>query len=477
VKRAREPYPFRRHAKTCRFFGPGGREARLDLCNCPFHVDGVYQGRRVLRRALRTRSRQIAQRRVAEFIQKFDHEPMRSEATPGSEGPQAQKAISEAIDRFLANKSDVERGTHRKYAAHLGFLSPFCTQHGISRLGSVNVDALEDFRRGRKIGPVTWKVERQTLVTFFTYCVKHKWITDNPAKELEAPRNLKPNEIEPYTLAEESQILAACLQIGVGKDNTAGARYEQLRARAMLLLLRNTALRISDVATFRRVAVAWDWQAKTWRVRLRTQKSGEPVYLPIPEDLKLTLDAVPLVRNAAQDRSYYFWNGVTSRRAVVGIAERTLSAVFKKSGIKKAHAHRFRHTLATRLLGQGATFEQVADILGNSPAVVRKHYGKLFQGTTRQHRPADAGAFQDRAYVSSHTSVTRKFGGCKLMKIREVFWCGEGDLFSCALLKAPKLYTLRRARNTKSATRTKSSHIFSHTGPFSVAARSAWRVS
>ena len=63
------------------------------------------------------------------------------------------------------------------------------------------------------------------------------------------------------------------------------------------------------------------------------------------------------------------------------------------------------------------------------------------------------------------------------MKIREVFWCGEGDLFSCALLKAPKLYTLRRARNTKSATRTKSSHIFSHTGPFSVAARSAWRVS
>jgi len=54
--------------------------------------------------------------------------------------------------------------------------------------------------------------------------------------------------------------------------------------------------------------------------------------------------------------------------------------VFKKSGVKNAHARRFRHTLATRLLEQGATFEQIADILGNSPAVVRKHYGKWAKG-------------------------------------------------------------------------------------------------
>jgi integrase len=104
------------------------------------------------------------------------------------------------------------------------------------------------------------------------------------------------------------------------------------------------------------------------------------VFLPIPEYLKLELDAVPRPRNASEDCPYYFWNGVTSRRAVVGIAERTLTAVFKKSGVKDAHAHRFRHTLATRLLEQGATFEQVADILGNSPAVVRKHYGKWSKG-------------------------------------------------------------------------------------------------
>src|ERR1017187_2130443 len=52
----------------------------------------------------------------------------------------------------------------------------------------------------------------------------------------------------------------------------------------------------------------------------------------------------------------------------------------KKSEVKGAHAHRYRHTLATRLLEQGATFEEVADILGNSPEVVRAHYGKWSKG-------------------------------------------------------------------------------------------------
>jgi hypothetical protein len=31
-------------------------------------------------------------------------------------------------------------------------------------------------------------------------------------------------------------------------------------------------------------------------------------------------------------------------------------------------------------LAQGASFERVADILGNSPDVVRKHYGKWSKG-------------------------------------------------------------------------------------------------
>jgi hypothetical protein len=41
-----------------------------------------------------------------------------------------------------------------------------------------------------------------------------------------------------------------------------------------------------------------------------------------------------------------------------------------------------RHTLATQVLGASASFEEVADILGNSPEIVRKHYAKW--STARQ---------------------------------------------------------------------------------------------
>ena len=75
--------------------------------------------------------------------------------------------------------------------------------------------------------------------------------------------------------------------------------------------------------------------------------------------------------------------------------------VFKASGVKGAHAHRFRHTLATELLGRGATFEEVADVLGNSPEIARKHYGKW--SLARQSRIDD---LMDRVYITPDDVVT-----------------------------------------------------------------------
>lgn len=134
---------------------------------------------------------------------------------------------------------------------------------------------------------------------------------------IQGPRNIKPNEVVPYTLREEGLILSACDQIGGAKYQRGAAVYERLRARAMVMLLRHTALRVSDVCTMKKDAVSWDEEKSTWRVFLHTQKTGDPMFLPIPAGLKLVLDALPLPRNAAKDCPYYFWNGHTAKRAVV----------------------------------------------------------------------------------------------------------------------------------------------------------------
>ena len=47
-------------------------------------------------------------------------------------------------------------------------------------------------------------------------------------------------------------------------------------------------------------------------------------------------------------------------RSLVKGAWRTMAAVFKQAGVKQAHPHRFRHTLASELLGKGGKLEVVA---------------------------------------------------------------------------------------------------------------------
>jgi integrase len=61
---------------------------------------------------------------------------------------------------------------------------------------------------------------------------------------------------------------------------------------------------------------------------------------------------------------------------VIRGATRTLARVFQISEVDGAHAHRFRQTLATALLEKGWTTEDVSDVLGSTPEIIRKHYAQ-----------------------------------------------------------------------------------------------------
>ena len=287
------------------------------------------------------------------------------------------KPVDDAVQAFEAQcvSDGLRDSTLRKYRNTLTQLKTFATEQGLADVQEITPDHLNAYRAGRGLSLIASAKELELLRQFFKFCLVRRWIRDNPTAVIKGPRNIQANEVEPYTLAELDSITAACSSFG-------RTEYERLRARAMILTLRYSALRIGDVAMLARDRITKD--ENRWRVFLRTEKNGKPVFLPIPDELRLALNAVPAPRGAAADCRYYFWNGITSERAVKGIAERTLAAVFKKSQVSRAHAHRFRHTLATELLGAGASFEEVADVLGNSPAIVRKHYGKW--SAARQNR-------------------------------------------------------------------------------------------
>jgi len=342
---------WRRHTQSCPY-RTRGRDVLK--CSCPLWADGYIDGKRVLRQSLGTRDMARA-RKKAVALESPDNG--------------VYKPVAEAVTAFIEHyeSEGLQVSTVRKYRNTLNHLKVFCEGRRIDSVDELTADHLDAFRAGRALKPITGSKELQLLRQFCGFCFDRRWAGENVAKRIKPPRNIKPNDVEPFSTAEVNAIIKACDTIGRGP-------YERLRARAMILTLRYTALRIGDVAMLSKDRLSRE--SGRWRIFLRTEKSGKPVFLPIPRELKDALDCVPLPRGTEKDCRCYFWNGLSSERTMKDIADRSLAAVFRASMVPRAHAHRFRHTLATELLGNGASFEDVADILGNSPDIVRKHYAK-----------------------------------------------------------------------------------------------------
>jgi integrase len=174
---------------------------------------------------------------------------------------------------------------------------------------------------------------------------------------------LEANDVVPFTSEEIVRTIAACDQIG-------RAKYERLRARAMVLLMRYAGLRVSDVVTLSRD------QIKGNHLEKRAVKNRRMIRVELHPDVLKALDVLPLPKAAPRECRLFFSGGNASVRSLVKGAQRTLSAVFKRAKVDRGHPHRFRHTLASEILGRGGTVEDAANILADSPATIRRHYAK-----------------------------------------------------------------------------------------------------
>jgi len=342
---------YRRHTPNCEHKDP------LNLgCRCPLWVRGRLNDQ-FLRVSLKTRNQARAQAKVADMLANPQHYAV-------AEG----KRIEDAIEHFEKHYSaTVKEGTRRNHRRVLGFFRDFCQTLKLATLDQVQVEHFDQFHASRPISLLTWTKELALLRTFFGYCADRDWVRKNVARIVKMPRNVQPRERQPYTLNEITRIIAAC-------DLLPDA-YSRLRARAMVLALRYTALRISDVAMLEHSRVRFAEQpGSLGEILVRTTKTGKAVWLPLQRALETALKALPEPRAVAGEARYFFWSGGGTVRAWVRDVTRTMNTVFSKSGVESAHAHRFRHTLAVELLSIGATDQEVSDVLGNTPAIVRKHY-------------------------------------------------------------------------------------------------------
>jgi len=202
--------------------------------------------------------------------------------------------------------------------------------------------------------------------------MKRKMMAEDIAEDLEAPPNASVlNPKTPYEDGELDRIYAACDMIGPPTKPGAGYRnWGGEDAKDFVYLSVYTGLRISDVALF-------DTSKRLTGndVFLRMHKTGKPLSTWIPNWLVMRLRARERVHGPR-----IFMCGVTGNaKQLCDIwRNKRLKLVFKLAGPfeETATPHRFRHTFARILLEKGVPVPDVAELIGDTEAVVRRYYAK-----------------------------------------------------------------------------------------------------
>jgi integrase len=282
-----------------------------------------------------------------------------TEEVPPPSRAQQPKVIT-VRDAFKAFYSECEArnlndATLRKYRFLRDRLSDFAGLHCPS-LRELSIERLREFRTTWKDGPRAAGKKIDRIRTFFRFCMDNQWVERNPALSLKAPL-VKDTPTLPFTREEMARII----------DNAGDAL-------AFIMTLRYTGMRISDAAMLKSSSLDGN------RVFLYTQKTGVPVYVPIPNILTTLLGTIKTVGG------YFFLRGESIRiDTCTDLWRRQLSRVFTKAKIADGHPHRFRDTFAVELLLAAVPIEHLSILLGHaSIKITERHYAPWVK--TRQEK-------------------------------------------------------------------------------------------
>ena len=229
---------------------------------------------------------------------------------------------------------------------------------------TVGLDDIRKMREGWTVSPASQVKRLEVVKNFFSFCVESGWIDRSPADLVKSPKVVGRAKL-PFSKTEMEKVMWALDTYREIYPTTAPLTLKRLRA--MVLLMRHSGLRISDVCALKAAKV------QGGKVFLRQAKSGKPVWLPLPKKVLKALAAC----DAGDGR--FFWDERGKIRTTITEWQVRLKKLFTVAGISDGHGHRFRHTLAKDLLEKGVPLEMVATILGNTVKVCEKHYSHWVQ--------------------------------------------------------------------------------------------------
>ena len=152
-----------------------------------------------------------------------------------------------------------------------------------------------------------------------------------------------------------------------------GRKRRHARYRALLLLFLRLGLRLQEVANLAPCDIDW----KNGYLRVRCTKTHSDRVLPLPQDVGDAL--VAHLRNCRQHPARVFEPlrpPCTGQRCYLHVLN-SIRYLFGLAGIVDRGSHSLRHTAATKMVNSGASFKEVADVLGHKSISTTFIYAKL----------------------------------------------------------------------------------------------------
>ncbi len=238
------------------------------------------------------------------------------------------------------------------------------TKEELFLLSTVNREMVQDWLvmgHSQRLTPATLARRLSALKSLFSFALRQKYCTDNPASGIRSP---KLGKRLPKTLPQhQTQALLETTQ-----------RKFDARELALLALLYGCGLRVSEVVGVNLKDLSLNFSSKIGEVRVLGKGNKERI-VPLPElAVELIEQWLTQRGNLLSTNDALFLNRFGQRLSVRSV-QRTLKDRALATGADASITpHKLRHSFATDMLSGGANLRTIQQFLGHASLATTEHY-------------------------------------------------------------------------------------------------------
>lgn len=252
--------------------------------------------------------------------------------------------LQDACDACLRDMQarHLRPSTLKNYKSLFRAWQAYANDKGLLELTDFDQAEMRTWRESWPCKPGTQRLRLSQLRAFFAYAVDAGWVSISPVLKLKAPRTTSRPPL-PLSRDEVASLVSAAEESGKPKE------------KALILLMRYSALSIQDAVTLRRDAI------RDNNLTLRRAKSGELVIVPLHS---LAIEALEQI--SQPDQVHFFWTANSQPVTATKYWRDRLQLVAAKAGVRNFTPHRLRHTFAVEFLLAYRSVEDLSTLLGHS---------------------------------------------------------------------------------------------------------------